>query len=43
MKKGEKDDEIESEEDFNEEGQEFMMETIFGMPGSNFNATHFFA
>lgn len=42
MKKGEKDDDIESEEEFNEEGQEFMMTTLFGFPDSKFNGTHFF-
>ena len=36
------DDDLESEEEFNEEGTEFMMTTIFGMPGEGFNATHFF-
>lgn len=42
MKKGGKDDDIESEEDLNSEGQAFMLSTIFGLPEEGFNATHFF-
>lgn len=42
MKKGAEDDDVESEEDLNEEGQAFMMSTIFGFPDQKFNATHFF-
>lgn len=42
MKKGGKDDDIESEEDLNSEGQQFFFATVFGFPDEGFNATHFF-